>query len=64
MHGCGEGQEEGVLAMGGDDGWLEAEVFFRLNGLLGGFGLVVIAQRHQGLVLVLLVRLQLEQVHF
>lgn len=64
MYGGGEGEEEGVLAMGRDDGRLEVEVFLSLDGLFRCLCLVAAAQRHQRLVLVLLVRLQLEQVHF
>jgi hypothetical protein len=61
--GGGEGEEEGVLAVRGDDGGLEVEGLVGFDGLLGGFPLVVAGQRHQRLVLVLLVGLQLERVH-
>ena len=61
----GEGEGEGVLAVVGDDGGLEVVVLLCLDGLLGvgGLGLVVAGQRHQRLVLVLVVLLYLDRVH-
>ena len=62
----GEGEGEGVFAVVGDDGGVEAVGLLGLDGLLGvgGVGLVVAGQGHQRLVLVLVVLLQLRWVHY
>jgi hypothetical protein len=47
-----------------DDSGLEVEAIFSLDGFFGCFSLVAARKRHQRLILIFLIRLQPEWVHF